>query len=310
MDPLSDILTMLTVRRVAQARFESRGPYTLRFAPYEHMKFGAVLCGRMRILLEGLPPLDLHSGDCYLLTDGRPHRSDSGEGGPALDGDALFAEGRDEDGVVRLGGGPHDKVVLAGGFVFDEEGAAWLRSALPPVIHIAASSPAAAPLRETLRLLNVERQVGAPGEAVIVDRLADILLVQAIRAHLAGAGPQEASWLAGLADPRLGRALRRLHEDVAADWTVAKLASAAGMSRSSFAQRFRERVGMAPADYLMRWRMYRVRRSLMHTDLSFSVIAAQNGYRSRTSCSQSFKKMFGYSPEGLRSRCALAHSSV
>ncbi len=129
--------------------------------------------------------------------------------------------------------------------------------ALPPIIHIAASSPAAAPLRATLALLGLEAGGGAPGEAVVVDRLADILLVQALRAHLAAAGPEDASWLAGLADPRIGKALRCFHDDVAADWTVAQLAAAAGMSRSSFAERFRARVGMAPLDYLTRWRMVR-----------------------------------------------------
>jgi AraC-like DNA-binding protein len=141
---------------------------------------------------------------------------------------------------------------------------------------------------------------GAPGETVVVDRLADILLVQALRAHLAATGPQQASWLAGLADPRIGRALRSFHDDVAADWTVARLAAAAGMSRSSFAERFQARVGLAPLDYLTRWRLYRVRRALIDTDLAFATIAARNGYRSRTSCSQSFKRMFGYSPYDLR----------
>ncbi|HWT99792.1 MAG TPA: helix-turn-helix transcriptional regulator, partial [Terriglobales bacterium] len=100
--------------------------------------------------------------------------------------------------------------------------------------------------------------------------------------------------------PRIGRALKSFHDDVAADWTVASLAAAAGMSRSSFAERFRARVGMAPLDYLTRWRLQRVRRSLIETDLPFSTIAARNGYRSRSSCSQSFKRLFGYSPYDLR----------
>jgi AraC-like DNA-binding protein len=301
MDPLSDMLPILNVRRAAQVRFESRGPYAMRFSGVDHIKFGAVLSGQVRLWVDGdAAPLQLEAGDCYLLTDGRPYRTSTSEPVPEIDGDNFFASARDPDGVVRFGGAPADKIAIGGSFVFDEEGAAWLRGALPPTIHIAAASTAAAPLRAALALLATEAGGGAPGEAVVVDRLADILLVQALRAYLAEIEPERASWLAGLADRHIGKALRSFHGDVAADWTVARLAVTAGMSRSSFAERFHARVGVAPLDYLTRWRMMRVRRSLLDTDLAFATIAAQNGYRSRTSCSQSFKRMFGYSPHDLR----------
>lgn len=301
-DPLSDILTLLTVERVATLRFESRGPYALRFGPYEHIKFGAVLFGEVWLTVEGeVEPLWLRSGDCYLLTDGRAYRTMTTPDAPEIDGNAFFAARQDDAGVVRLGDAPPDKVVLGGRFVFDAEGAEWLREALPPIIHIPASSPAAASLRGTLALLGAETGGGAPGEAVVVDRLADILLVQALRAHLATAEPGRASWLAGLSDLRIGRALRSFHNDVGGDWTVARLAAEAGMSRSSFAERFHARVGLAPLDYVTRWRMQRVRRALNEGDLPFATIAARNGYRSRTSCSRSFRRTFGYAPHDLRS---------
>jgi len=89
-----------------------------------------------------------------------------------------------------------------------------LREALPPVIHVKAGAPQAAPLLRFWPCCG-EAGGGAPGEAVIIDRLADILLVQAIRAHLALATPETASWLAGIADPRIGRALRGFHANIA-----------------------------------------------------------------------------------------------
>jgi len=96
--------------------------------------------------------------------------------------------------------------------------------------------------------------------------------------------------------------MRDFHADVAADWTVASLAAAAGMSRSSFAERFHSRVGMSPLDYVTRWRLYQVRRALVETDRPFALIAADNGYRSRTSCSQAFRRFYGYAPGMLRGR--------
>lgn len=301
LDALSEILTSLTVERVATVRFESRGPYALRFSGYRHIKFGAVLSGRFTVRVEGREePLDLEEGDCYLQTDERPYRTSNGPEVPEEDGDAFFAAARDENGVVRLGDGEPDKIVIGGCFVFDEQGAAWLRAALPPVVHIVAASPHAAPLRATFGMLRAETASQGAGRAVVVDRLADILLVQALRAHLAANESSDRNWLAGLADPRIGRALRRFHDAVDANWTVATLASAAGMSRSAFAAHFHARVGMAPLDYLTRWRMVRVRRALIDSDLPFGTIAARNGYRSRTSCSQAFKRAFGYTPNALR----------
>lgn len=301
MDPLSDILTMFTVQKVATIRFESAGPYALRFAGYDHIKFGAVLTGQLRLWVEGNPiPLELGPGDCYLLTDGRPYRTSNADDAPELDGNSFFAGARGEDGVIRLGNEPPDKIVIGGRFVFDEEGAAWLREALPPIIHISASSPTAGPLRATLALLGSEAGGGAPGESVVVDRLADILLIQALRAHLAESGRERAGWLAGLADPKLAKAMRAFHKDVALDWSVASLASAAGMSRSSFADRFKTVVGVPPLDYVTRWRMLRIRRALTQSDLAFSTIAESNGYRSRTSCSQAFKRVFGQAPQDVR----------
>ncbi len=301
MDPLSDSLTMFTVQKVATIRFESSGPYALRFGAYDHIKFGAVLTGHLRLWVEGNPvPLELGPGDCYLLTDGLPYRTSNSDEAPELDGNGFFAGARGEDGVIRLGDGPPDKIVIGGRFVFDEQGAAWLREALPPMIHIKASSPAAGPLAATLALLGREAGGGAPGENVVVDRLADILLVQALRAHLAEHGRARVGWLAGLADPKLARALRSFHGDVAFDWSVASLAAAAGMSRSSFADHFRIVVGMPPLDYVTRWRMMRIRRALIDSDLSFAAIAENNGYLSRTSCSRTFKRVFGHAPNELR----------
>jgi AraC-like DNA-binding protein len=118
-----------------------------------------------------------------------------------------------------------------------------LRATLPSIIHIKASSPASGPLRRTLEILATEAGAGAPGEGVVVDRLADILLAQALRAYIAETGINRTSWLAGLANPKLARSLRSFHSDVAAEWSVASMASAAGMSRCSFAEKFKAVVG-------------------------------------------------------------------
>lgn len=299
-DPLSDILSTMCVSRVLPVRFESRGAYAMRFPAYEHLKFGAVLTGTLELRPNQGQPLRLSAGDCYLLTDGKPYATRTADV-PETDGEQYFKEHRDSSGVVRFGDGTPEKVVIGGRFTFDGVGADWLRLALPPVIHVPAGAPPAAPLRETLKLLRFEVGGNAAGEELVVGRLADILLVQALRAHLASARELQPSWLAGLVDPRLGRALRAFHNAIAEAWTLGTLAAEAGMSRSSFADNFRKRTGLTPMQYVARWRLFRIRRALLESDQPFSIIAEENGWRSRTSCSHAFRKLFGVSPQSLRS---------
>ncbi len=294
-DPLSDILSAMSVSAAMPVRFESRGAYAMRFPAFRHLKFGAVLSGYLELRPLNGPVLELEAGDCYLLTDGAPYSSRTADV-PEIDGETFFASHRDPDGVVRYGEGPPDKVVIGGRFTFDETGAEWLRVALPSAIRIPAASPVAAPMRTTLALLGQEVGASGVGEELIVARLADILLAQALRAFLTLPGGASQSWLAGLADPRLGKALRAFHAEIADEWTVGRLAAEAGMSRSSFAANFHRRTGLTPMDYVARWRLFRIRSDIMRTGRSITVIAEENGWRSRTSCSRAFKELFGVSP--------------
>jgi AraC-like DNA-binding protein len=298
-DPLSDILTAMRVESATPVRFESRGDYRMRFAPFRHLKFGALLRGTMTLQPGTGPAMTIGEGDCYLLTDGQAYVSSTAER-PIFDGEAFFAAHRDRDGVVRFGDGPPDKITVGGRFTLDETGVEWLRLALPPAIHIPATSPSAAMLRMTLLLLTEELKAAGAGVDLVVDRLADILLVQALRAHLDINGEPRPTWLAGLADPRLGRALQAFHANVAEEWTVARLAAKAGMSRSSFAETFRRRTGLTPMDYVVRWRLFRIRADLIQSDLPIATVAEANGWRSRTSCTRAFRELFGQSPRALR----------
>lgn len=304
-DPLSDILLAGRISGAIPVRFESRGGYAMRFPAFRHLKFGAVLSGSMELHPQNGPPLHLGPGDVYLLTDGAPYVSRTGDH-PEMDGQAYFASHRDLDGVVRFGAGPPEKVTIGGRFTFDEIGAEWIRRALPPAIRIPASSPFAAPMRTTLSLLVEETNAGAAGESLIVTRLADILLVQALRAYLAMNGGEAPTWLSALADPRLARALRAFHARIADDWSVERLAAEAGMSRSSFAANFRRRTGLTPMDYVARWRLFRIRTDLMASHRAISIIAEEHGWRSRTSCSQAFKALFGVSPREARQQAMAA----
>lgn len=131
--------------------------------------------------------------------------------------------------------------------------------------------------------------------------LADIIFVQAVRAHIETLDAEaETGWLAALSDRRIGAALQRLHQNVASNWTVDALAAAAGMSRSAFALRFKAKVGQTPLDYLTRWRMFRAGHLLRHTDTPLVEVAGSVGYESEAAFNKAFKRSTGAAPGAYR----------
>lgn len=172
-------------------------------------------------------------------------------GTPTAAGDVLGSARPGE--VVTLGGGG-DTVLVGTRFDVDGRKAATLLGALPPAVHIRAAGDQAA-LRWSIDRMMIEMREGRPGASLAAHHLAQFMLLQALRLHLSGRAGDEVGWFYALADPRLGAAIGAMHADPAHRWTLDALARRAGMSRSTFAQAFRKRVGETPIAYLTRWRM-------------------------------------------------------
>ena len=135
-----------------------------------------------------------------------------------------------------------------------------------------------------------------PGNTLITARLAEILLVEAIRAYIADHGEESCGWIGGLADRRIGKALSLMHGDLAFPWTVGDLAAQVGMSRSAFASLFTRRVGRPPLDYLTGWRMTLARHLLLQKKADVASVAVRVGYASQSAFGHAFKRSFGHSP--------------
>jgi AraC-like DNA-binding protein len=144
--------------------------------------------------------------------------------------------------------------------------------------------------------LSEECLANHPGKELIIQRLLETLLVEALRWDIFGNDAASAGLLNGLRDPAIGRVLRAIHENVRARWTVANLAGIAGMSRSAFAARFREIVGCAPIEYLVRWRIAIAKDALLSGGKSLDRIADEIGYESASAFSTAFSKRLGCSP--------------
>lgn len=303
MDPLSDVLSMLQVSSTLSSRFEAHGRWAFRFPAYHsHIKLGSVLAGRLQLQLKGMPPVQLDQGDFYLLTNGQPFSSASVPPGAEQDAALAYRDHRGPDGVVRYGDPKAGAAVMlaSGRFAFKGEVGELLLRHLPPFIHLRTADPGTKPLAGLLELLRWETGAARPGATIAQANLAALVLVQALRVYLQTT-PQPQGWLGAMGDVRIGAALSVLHGDLAAPWTVERLATAAGMSRTAFAVRFKQLTGSTPLDYLVRWRMTVARHALRHGDDSVACIAERVGYQSDTAFSAAFKRATGHSPGRFRS---------
>jgi AraC-like DNA-binding protein len=193
--------------------------------------------------------------------------------------------------------------LIAGCFTFATPESEWLSRHLPPILHVSgfgAHSPQW--FQSTLQIIEAEIVQGLPGSAAVVDRLAEVLFVQAVRTRMLSPSPEESpSWLRALADPQMAEALRRMHTEPGHPWTVTELARAASMSRSAFASRFRELVGTTPLDLLTQWRMVRAAGMIRNgRHLKLAALASIVGYESESAFSKVFRRVIGVSPAQYR----------
>lgn len=288
-DPLSDVLTVLGAKVSRRTRLEAAGEWALAFPALDRLKFVALLKGTCWLMAPGLNPQRMGAGDVGLI--GRtPYAVASDPALPLCDGQPLY-DGHD---VARLGG--DDTISLGGTVTFSQGNGDFLLDMLPGFLLVPRCSPGSGAVTTILALLDSEMERGVIGSEIVSARLADVLLVEAIRAYAAGVRGVRTGWLGALSDPRLGRALRAIHGDIAQPWTVSRLAGVAGMSRAAFSAEFTRRVGQPPLGYVRAWRLTIARAALAGGEADVASIAKAVGYMSQSAFAHAFRRAFGVSP--------------
>jgi AraC-like DNA-binding protein len=294
MDPLSDVLSLLKPRSYMFRGFEAGGQWSIQFPQHEGIKCYAVVYGQCWLAVEGVPdPVRLEAGDCFLLPRGLPFRLASDMALTPIDAYAFFSTARDSVAASRNDG--EDFFGVGGYFAFAGDHAGILLGVLPPIVHIRKESDKAA-LRWSMERLMQELREPQPGGFLVAQHLAHMMLVLALRLHLAEGSTGGVGWLFALADKQMGAAISAMHDDPAHRWTLQSLAERAGMSRSTFALKFKETVGTSPMEYLTRWRMLLAGDRLANSSDPISVIALSLGYESESAFSTAFKRVMDRSP--------------
>ncbi len=291
MDPLSDIIALLRPNSVVSKPITGRGRWGVRYSAHEAPGFTIVLKGECWVSFEGGPHRKLDVGDFLLLPSTPAFTLSSDPAAPC--------EAREPtDAPVRHGEqtGEADFESLGGAFRVEKANGPLLVGLLPRMIHVPASEGRTSRLGRTIGLIMEECAGDAPGKEMILQRLLEVLLIEALRWRELAPTDDHAGLLRGMRDPALGRVLRTMHADVRAPWTVAALAKVAGLSRSTFAARFGEALGCGPIEYLARWRMALAKDALMGGGKTLDRIAEDIGYESASAFSTAFRKRLGCSP--------------
>jgi AraC-like DNA-binding protein len=305
-DPLSETFHLLQLTGTLYCRAELTAPWAIEMPPLEGcMMFHIVTSGHGWLEIEGADAHRLQTGSLTLIPHGQGHRirsDNQARAEPLFNIPVEHVSERYE--VMRYGGAGGSGEfthAMCGVVRFDHVAAQRLIERLPRVLQIDTwSQDDASWLQSTLRFIAKEAAALRPGGETVITRLADILVIQALRAWLDTAPEANVGWLAALRDAQIGKALALMHRAPEREWSVGALASAVAMSRSAFSARFTALTGESAMQYLTQWRMQLARTHLQSSLESLSHVAVRFGYQSEAAFCRAFKRMFGVSPGSVR----------
>lgn len=302
MDVLTDVLQTVRVNAACYGRVELKAPWGVLVPSGEHALFHVVIEGSCWLEVAGEEPMLLSAGDVVAVPQGSEHvlRDDPTTVPRPLQ--EMF-DCREPLSGQLLHAVPNEarSVLVSGCLRFEDRHNNPLLSVLPRVVLVQGEHGRAVRwLETTLQFIACEAASDRPGAATVMNRLADILFIQLVRAYLAGSSESERGWLRALSEPQVGTALGLIHQNPEQSWTVAVLASKVGMSRSAFASRFTQLVGEPPLHYVTRWRMQKAAGMLRAGHATLAEIAERVGYESEAAFSKAFKRWAGAAPGAYR----------
>lgn len=311
MDVLTDVLKTVHLQSSIHFCPELSAPWGISIpAQPDRAVFYFLSRGSGYLHVNGIAaPVPLAGGDLVMLPQGDAHDLRDRLETPVVPiSEVLGGVCASGPGVgVKHGGGGEKSAIVSGYFIFENRAANHLLSSLPQLIYIPSEEGCTVPWMDaTLRFLATESASQVPGAQIVMDRLTDVLFIQIVRAHIAryeklGKDCREkAGVLRALVDPRMGKALEAIHENPEQSWTVASLASKAGMSRTAFAVRFSNVVGIGPLDYVRKWRMLKAGDMLRRGESNLDDVATRVGYESGAAFSKAFKREMGMPPGAYR----------
>lgn len=289
-DPLAKVVTLLQPGAPFSKVVSGAGHWRVRRTETGRPFYCAILEGSCHLAADGQPPITLQGGDFLLIPSAYGFTMSSLGPAPPQNIDAAPVAVREGEFRVGSASAPSDVRALIGYCVFGSPDAPLLVSLLPRLVHVRGERR----LATLVKLVGEESRERRPARDVILARLLEVLLIEALRCT--ADAPASPGLLRGLADGRLASAIRRMHERPNRPWTIAQLAKEAALSRSAFFERFSDAVGVAPMRYLLAWRMALAKSLLLRKESGIGEVASRVGYRSASTFSVAFTRHVGMTP--------------
>lgn len=308
-EPIGKLLDSLRMESAFFTQSRLSMPWALGMPPMSNCMMFHIVVDGSAVFRIGKTELKLNTGDFILFP--------KGEGHTLSDGSCKFFTPLDELPIkavteryetLEFGGGGTQTTMVCGVLLFQHPLAIKLLGILPSYILIRQDSNAPINMVDNISsLLDAETSTIGIGAEAVIARLADILVITAMRQHLLELSDDKIGWLGALEDNRIGNALKLIHESPDHHWSLEELAQNVGMSRTSFAQQFKRLVGNTPMEYLTEWRMSLAYSKLQLSKDSMLAIALDIGYQSEAAFSRAFKKVIGQSPNEIRKAYQATH---
>ncbi|WP_300407840.1 AraC family transcriptional regulator [uncultured Psychrobacter sp.] len=305
MDTLSVLLQNVNLFETKYHRINGAGNWSYAIDKKDTILFYLVLSGGF-CLDVGSEVRQAHAGDIIMISNAAQHISYAlnYHGNEAKSLDARLVN--EADSIIELNpagdNGDNNVSLILIECQYDKEMTRPLLSVLPSILPELsdASDARFGVLDIEVKLLTLESEKERMGKTAVINHWAGIMMIECLRTYIESLPETTDNWLRALKDPYLAKAIAAMHYEPNENWTIHKLAEVAGMSRSSFAQRFKEVVGMPPLTYLIDYRLRLASRYLRLQQNSISRISELVGYASDSTFSQAFKRVYGMSPKAYR----------
>ena len=320
-DTLSDVLEVVRLTGALFFLVDARTPWVSE-APASTELLSAILPQAQHIVsyhvisqgtcwceASGHRPLELEGGDVLVVPHGNAYQLASTCGlrtgwslSESLGWFRAMAAGQLPFVVTEGGDGPERLKIVCGFLGCDALPFNPVLTTLPALLRVRLHGESRSRLNALLEFAVAESKRGQPGSRSVLLRIGELVFVEVLRSYLTTSSENAPSWLSGLRDPVVGRALARLHAEPARAWTLPELAHEVGASRSVLAERFALLIGQPPMLYLARWRMPLAASRLAAGTAPVSAVAADVGYESEAAFCRAFKKIAGMTPASWRTR--------
>ena len=302
MDALSDVLSLLKLKSYVSGGFVLDPKVGFDFHSYRGIKCYAVGSGSCWLSIESAPAaVRITEGDCVLLPRGLPFHLGIDLALPRIEFPAATAAHKPGEETLNAADGGCS--ILGGHFLLAGGHSDILLGSLPPIVHLRKESDREA-MRWALDRMRMELAEPQPGGYLMGQQLAHMILLQALRLHLQENAVKGTGWLFALADPQLRAAIQCMHDHPGHLWTLEDLAGRACMSRTVFTQKFSQKVGITPMEYLTRWRMLLAGDRLKSSEDSVQTICSSLGYGTESAFGRAFRRIWDCSPREFRRRAS------